>query len=203
MGGSHGKASCHSGSRWFRDWSQEYVDRDSVSPKGQRPRNAAMNAMSGSLRRAAWSPFLEEIERALMSSRFTRPSFISYDRKIDPMEHVSHYIQMMSLHNHNDALMCRVFPSNLGPSTLRWFNGLRKSSIHIFGELIQEFGIQFMTCSRVSQPMDALLSMKMGVRETFRSYTSRYWELYNKIGGSNEKIAANTFKLGLPEDSKL
>ena len=51
--------------------------------------------------------------------------------------------------------------------------------------------------------MDALLSMKMGVGETFRSYISRYWELYNKIGGSNEKIAANTFRLGLPEDSKL
>ena len=46
MGGSHGKASCHSGSRRFRDWSREYVDRDSVSPKGRRPRNAAMNAMS-------------------------------------------------------------------------------------------------------------------------------------------------------------
>ena len=138
-----------------------------------------------------------------MSSRFTRPSFISYDRKIDPMKHVSHYIQMMSLHNHNDALMCRVFPSSIGPSTLRWFNGLRKSSIHSFGELIQVFGIRFMTCSRVPQPMDALLSMKMGVRETLRSYTSRYWELYNKIGGSNENIATSMFRLGLLEDSEL
>ena len=138
-----------------------------------------------------------------MSSRFTRPSFISYDRKIDSMKHVSHYIQMMSLHNHNDALMCRVFPSSIGPSTLRWFNGLRKSSIHSFGELIQEFGIRFMTCSRVPQPMDALLSMKMGVRETLRSYTSRYWELYNKIGGSNENIATSMFRLGLLEDSEL
>ena len=136
VGGSHGKASCHSGSRRFRDWSQEYVDRDSVSPKGRRPRNAAMNAMSWSLRRAAWSPFLEEIERALMSSRFTRPSFISYDRKIDPMKHVSHYIRMMSLHNHNDVLMCRVFPFSLRPTALRWFNELRKGSIHSFGELI-------------------------------------------------------------------
>ena len=138
-----------------------------------------------------------------MSSRFTRPSFISYDRKIDSMKHVSHYIQMMSLHNHNDAFMCRVFPSSIGPSTLRWFNGLGKSSIHSFGELIQEFGIRFMTCSRVPQPMDALLSMKMGVRETLRSYTSRYWELYNKIGGSNENIATSMFRLGLLEDSEL
>ena len=76
-----------------------------------------------------------------MPSRFTKPLFISYDVKIDPVEHVSHYIQMMSLHSHNDALMCRVFPSSLGPITLRFFNGLRNGSIHSFGELIQEFGV--------------------------------------------------------------
>ena len=81
---------------------------------------------------------------------------------------------MMSLHTHNDALMCKVFPLSFGPTTLRWFNGLRKGSIHSFVELIQEFGVRFMTCIRVPQPVDALLSMKMGAKETLRSYTSRY-----------------------------
>ena len=60
-----------------------------------------------------------------------------------------------------------------------------------------------MTCSRVPQPVNALLLMKMGVGETLHSYANRYWELYNEIGGGNEKIAANTFLLGLPEDSEL
>ena len=60
-----------------------------------------------------------------------------------------------------------------------------------------------MTCSRVPQPVDVLLSMKMGAKETLRSYTSRYWELYNEIDGGNEKIAASTSRLGLPKDSKL
>ena len=135
-----------------------------------------------------------------MPSRFTRPPFISYDGKTDPVEHVIHYIHMMSLHNHNDALMCRVFPSSLGPIALRWFNWLRKGSIYSFGELIQEFGVQFMTCSRVPQLVDALLSMK---GETLRSYTSKYWELYNEIGEGNEKIATSTFRLGLPKDFEL
>ena len=35
--------------------------------------------------------------------------------------------------------------------------------------------------------------MKMGARETLHSYTGRYWELYNEIGGGNEKIAVSTF----------
>ena len=109
-----------------------------------------MDAMSRALRRAARSPFSRDIERAPMPSRFTRPLFNFYDGKTDPVEHVSHYIQMMSLHTHNDALMCKVFLSSLSPTALRWFNELRKGLIHSFSELIQEFGVQFMTCSRVS-----------------------------------------------------
>ena len=51
--------------------------------------------------------------------------------------------------------------------------------------------------------MDALLSMKMGARETLHNYANRYWELYNKIGEGNEKIAVSTFRMGLPEDFEL
>ena len=109
--GSHREASHQSGSRRSRD----YVDKDSISFEGRRPRNAALGAISRALRRATRSPFLEEIERAPMSSKFTRPPFISYDWKIDSVEHVCHYIHMTSLHNHNDALMCMVFPSSLRP----------------------------------------------------------------------------------------
>ena len=138
-----------------------------------------------------------------MSSRFTRPLFISYDGKTNPVGHVSHYIQMMSLHNHNGALMCRVFPSILEPIALRWFNELKKGLIHSFGELIQEFRVRFMTCCRVLQPVDSLLSIKMGARETLQSYASRYWELYNEIDGGNEKVTASTFLFGLLEDFEL
>ena len=95
-----------------------------------------MDAMSCALRKAAQSPFSDDIERAPIPNRFTRPLFNSYDGKADPVEHVSHYIQMMSLHTHNDALMCKVFPSSLGPTALRWFNGLRKDLIHNFTKLI-------------------------------------------------------------------
>ena len=162
-----------------------------------------MDVMSCALRRAARSPFLGDIERDPMPSRFIRPPFNSYDGKTDLVEHISHYIHMMSLHTHNDVLMCKVFPSSLEPTTLRWFNGLRKGSIHNFAKLIQEFGARFVTCSWVPQPMDMLLSIKMRVSETFRSYASRYCKLYNEISGGNEKIVANTFKMGLPEDSEL
>ncbi|XP_050280739.1 uncharacterized protein LOC126721718 [Quercus robur] len=138
-----------------------------------------------------------------MPDRFARPPFNCYDGKTDPIEHISHYIQMMFLHTHNDVLMCKVFPSSLGPTALRWFNRLQKGSIRNFSELIQEFEVRFVTCNRVPQPVDVLLSMKMRTGETLRSYASRYWELYIEIGGDNERVAASTFRMGLPEDSRL
>ena len=40
-------------------------------------------------------------------------------------------------------------------------------------------------------------------RETFRSYSDRYWELYNEIRRDNEHVAPITFKLGLSLHSEL
>ena len=64
--------------------------------------NAALNALSRALRRVARSSFFEQIERIEMLRWFTLPLFIIYDGKTDPIEHVSHYIQIMSLYSHND-----------------------------------------------------------------------------------------------------
>ena len=100
-----------------------------------------MDAMRRALCRVARSPFSREIEQAPMLSRFMRLPFNSYNGKMDLVEHVRHYIQMMSLHTHNDVLMCKVFPLSLGPIALRWFNGLKKCLIHSFSKLIQEFGV--------------------------------------------------------------
>ena len=45
--------------------------------------------------------------------------------------------------------------------------------------------------------------MATGSGETFRSYSDRYWELYNEIGGDNKHVATSTFKLRLPLHSEL
>ena len=85
---------------------------------------------------------------------------------------------------------------------MRWFNDLRKGSIQNFKELIEAFGAKFITCSKVPQPIGSLLSLRMRSGETLRSYTNKYWELYNEIGG-NEQVVASTFQMGLPEESAL
>ena len=56
------------------------------------------------------------------------------------MEHVSHFNQRMAVYSRNEALMCKVFPSSLGPVTIRWFDGFDKGSISSFEELTRAFG---------------------------------------------------------------
>ena len=67
----------------------------------------------------------------------------------------------MAIHSKNETLMCNVFPSSLGPVAMRWFDGLGASFINSFKELTRAFGSHFITCSRVPQLLDSLLSMSM------------------------------------------
>lgn len=105
---------------------------------------------------------------------------------------------MISLYSYNDRLMCKVFASSLGPTTMRWFNDLRKGSICNFGELIQAFRARFITCSKVPQLIGSLLSMRMRSGKTLRSYTNEYWEPHNEIGGGNKQVAASLSEWAFP-----
>ena len=99
--------------------------------------------------------------------------------------------------------MCKIFPSNLGPMAMRWFNRLKANSIYSFKKLTQAFGARFITCSRVPQPLGSLLSMSMRDRETLKTYSDRYWEMFNEIDKSYDDVAISTFKTGLPTEHDL
>ena len=64
--------------------------------------------------------------------------------------------------------MCKVFPSSLGSMEMRWFDGLEEGFINSFQELTRAFRARFVTCSRVSRPLDSLLSMAMKEGETLK-----------------------------------
>ena len=119
------------------------------------------------------------------------------------MEHVSHFNQKMAIHSKDEALMCKIFPSSLGPMAMRWFNGLKANSMDSFKKLTQSFGAHFITCSRVPLPLGSLLSMSMQEGETLKAYLDRYWEMFNEIDGSYDDVVISTFKAGLPTEHDL
>ena len=107
------------------------------------------NAMNKALSQVSKSPFTRNIEGASLPRRFHQPTFTIYNGRTDPVEHISHFSQKMAVHSKDEALMCKVFPSSLGPMVMRWFNGLKANSINSFKKLTQAFGACFITCSRV------------------------------------------------------
>ena len=106
-------------------------------------------------------------------------------------------------HSQDEALLFRVFPSSLRPMPVRWFDGLKTNSIGSFRKLTQSFCSRFITCSRVPQPLDFLLSMSMREGESVKAYAERYWEMFNEINGDFDEVAIRTFKVGLPSEHGL
>ena len=156
------------------------------------------DAMSRVLNHISKSPFTRRIEGGKLPRRFTRPTFTMYNGRTDLVEHVSHFNQRMDVHSKCKALMCKVFPSSLGPVAMRLFDGLREGFINSFKGLTWAFESRFVTYSRVPWPLDSLLSMTMREGETLKTYSDRYWEMFNEIDGDFDDVTIRTFKVGLP-----
>ena len=87
------------------------------------------------LDRISKSPFTRKIDGVKLPRRFHQPIFTMYNGRTDPVKHVSQFNQRMAIHSKNEALMCKVFPTSLGPMAMRWFDGLRPNSINSFKQL--------------------------------------------------------------------
>ena len=119
------------------------------------------------------------------------------------MEHVSQFNQRMAVHSKNEALMCKIFPSSLGPVVMRWFNDLKANSGDSYRQLTQAFDSCFVTNSRALRPLSVLLSLSICDRETLKAYLGRYWEMYNEMDGNFDDVTVNTFKNSLPIEHNL
>ena len=149
--------------------SESFFNNKSPSRKG-----LGSDAISRALNQISKSPFTCRIEGGKLPWWFTQPAFTMYNGRMDPVEHVSHFNQRMTVHSKIKTLMCKVFPSNLGPVAMKWFDGLQESSINSFKELTRAFEACFVTCNRVLRPLDSLLSMTMREGETLKTYSDRY-----------------------------
>ncbi|XP_065616245.1 uncharacterized protein LOC136061827 [Quercus suber] len=159
--------------------------------------------MSKVLNQISKSPFTCRIEEARLPCHFHQPTFTIYNGRSDPVEHMSHFNQRMVVHSKDEVLMCKVFSFSLGPVAMRWFDDLRADSINSFKELTQAFGYHFVTCQRVARLLASLLSLNIQEDETLKTYSDRYWEIFNEMEGDFDEVALNTFKLGLLANHSL
>ena len=154
--------------------------------------------MSKVLDQISKSPFTHKIEGARLPRQFHQLTFTIYNGRTNPIEHVSQFNQRVAVHSKNEALMCKVFPSSLGPVAMRRFNGLKMNSIDSYKQLTQAFGSRFITNNRVPRPLNSLLSLSMCEGEILKAYLDRYWEIYNEIDGNFNDVVISIFKSSLP-----
>ena len=161
------------------------------------------NPVWNQLRQISHSPFSPRIERAKLPTKFAPLNLISYNGKSNPVAHLSHYRQSMAFYSGNNSLMCRIFPSSLGEVALRWFDRLKHGSIHFWKELSEAFTTLFITNTRKPKEVDSLMALAMKSGESLKSYSARYWEIYNEIDMCGEDLAVRQFKFGLLVGSKM
>uniref|UniRef100_A0A2N9FEF2 Retrotransposon gag domain-containing protein n=1 Tax=Fagus sylvatica TaxID=28930 RepID=A0A2N9FEF2_FAGSY len=181
-----------------------------VSPKRRKhnhsrasPPRHERNPIWRQLQQISLSPFSTKIEQAKLPTKFTSPNLTVYNRNSDPVGHLSQYKQVMALYSTNDALMCRMFPSSLGEVGLRWFDRLEHGSIRSWKEMSKAFTERFITNTRKPKEIDTLLALTMKAEETLKSYSARYWEVYNDIDVCDENLVVKTFRFGLHQGSRL
>ena len=75
--------------------------------------------MKKALSQISKSPFTRGIERVKLPKRFHQQTFTIYNGRTDPVKHVSQFKQKMAVHSQDEALLCRVFPSSLGPMPMK------------------------------------------------------------------------------------
>jgi hypothetical protein len=206
--------SCESSHRFPRQSGEDYRAQKSSRrsrPEGKtkkvsplrKPEKEDHNPVWNQLRQISHSPFSSRIERAKLLARIAPLNMVTYNGKTDPVAHLSHYRRSMALHNGNDILMCRIFPSSLGDVALRWFDRLEHGSIHSWTELSEAFTTRFITNTRKPKEVDSLMALAMRTGESLKSYSARYWETYNDIDWCGEDVAISQFRFGLPVGSKL
>ncbi|XP_075663301.1 uncharacterized protein LOC142632866 [Castanea sativa] len=96
-----------------------------------------------------------------------------------------------------DEIMCRSFPTTLKGAGREWFTRLPTSSIDNFEQLSSAFLRHFVGGQRPKRPVDHLLTIKQGERETLRSYVKRFTRETLEVDDADDKVQLTTFKAGL------
>lgn len=116
----------------------------------------------------------------------------------DPINHVRHYRQTMALYEHDDALMCRIFPSSLDGPALNWYCSLPSNSIHSFIDICSAFIAQYSTYRDMKKGSDYLFTVQMGHMESLKDCIRRSRLESANVENCDDQLAIVAFKQGLP-----
>lgn len=136
----------------------------------------ARDAARRELSKIAASPLSRRLQDTRLLSRVKHSTFVPYGTNIDLIAHIQHYQQALFMHDGDDAIMCKIFPSSLGKVALAWFHKLEPYTIKSWKQLSEEFTTWFLTSQTTPKTFEVLSSMKQGP-----GYAKKFWEAFNEI----------------------
>ena len=96
-----------------------------------------------------------------------------------------------------NEILCRSFPTTFKGAAREWFTKLPTSSIDSFEQLSNAFLRHFVRGQCTKRPVDYLLNIKQGEKETLRSYVKRFTRENLEGDEANDNVLLTTFKAGL------
>ena len=84
-----------------------------------------------------------------------------------------HFRQIKTLQTRNDALLCKVFPTNLAGPDLSWYHRLAPNTVTSFRCLFEKFVTQYMCSVKRKQSVTSLFHVRMGRFKSIRDFMKR------------------------------
>ncbi|XP_030935885.1 uncharacterized protein LOC115960986 [Quercus lobata] len=147
--------------------------------------------------RATDSPFTMAVLECPILSKFRLPQLESFDGLKDPQDHLNTFKTTLGFQQPPDKILCRSFPTTLKGAAREWFTKLPTSSVDNFEQLSNAFLRHFIGRQRPTRPMDYLLTIRQGEKETLRSYVKCFTQETLEVDEANDKVQLMTFKAGL------
>ena len=143
------------------------------------------------------SPFTVVVLECPIPSKFRLPQLKPFDRLKDPLDHLNTFKTTLGLQQPSGEILCHSFPTTLKGSAKEWFNKLPTSSINNFEQLGSSFLCHFVDGQRLKRPVDHLLTIEQGEKETLRSYVTHFTRETLEVNEVDDKVQLTTFKAGL------
>ncbi|XP_030970585.1 uncharacterized protein LOC115990960 [Quercus lobata] len=147
--------------------------------------------------RATDSPFTAVVFECPVPSKFYLPQLEPFDGLRNPQDHLNTFKTTLGLQQPPDEILCRSFPTTLKGAAREWFTKLPTSSVDNFEQLSNAFLCHFIGGYRPKRPVDHLLTIRQGEKETLRSYVKRFTQETLEVDEANDKVQLTTFKARL------
>ncbi|XP_015955106.1 uncharacterized protein LOC107479488 [Arachis duranensis] len=112
--------------------------------------------------------------KAKVPKDFKAPDMTLYDGISHPSYHLSNFRSRMYLTDASNKIRCKVFPTTLTKTAIKWFDNLPPRSITSFDNLTKKFLARFSIQKDKTKHAPRLLGIKEGDREILCSYMERF-----------------------------